>query len=339
MGCCCCCFSSSGVSEHQRNNDQFQQANGSGAEVGISELNFAVKKNEELVAGLLQEEVVSQGDESITSISELCILCVTRRRVCALIPCGHAATCFSCVIKFDKCPICRKTFLGLSRRYTGKAKNTAQNHLRCKHCGEFVLPFLFDGHQEVCGLRKMQEKRAAEEEEAKKKDRNEPRKLEGTGEAATQITCSSSSSATIATPVGVQEREAVEEGASDDKKRMTAVERIGSVKDMSCTTEPALVSNELTSVSQNTNILVPSKQDVEPTVELTRFKEGMSTVADGDGDTRCLECGKAVLSLSLHMVVVAPCGHVVLCEKCAVKKNSCPLCMETITKYFILYDY
>lgn len=134
----------------------------------VNQSTVAVKEVGGMFAQMVADEKVSDGES--LSVEDLCAVCMSRRRVCALLPCGHVVVCFSCSQRIQQtCPMCRSQFKCISRVYT-KGTANPQSELRCKHCHKFILPSLFSGHQETCGMRMMIEKRE-EEENAKAKAR------------------------------------------------------------------------------------------------------------------------------------------------------------------------
>jgi len=75
-----------------------------------------VKKVEEITgyappkAGLLKGSGAGDGAGSPEAEAEKnCVVCLTSKRDCALVPCGHASFCCDCAKKLKECPICRKT--------------------------------------------------------------------------------------------------------------------------------------------------------------------------------------------------------------------------------------
>lgn len=117
-----------------------------------------------------RDEIISmKADEVVKGdnvpLDDLCVVCMERRRVCAFLPCGHSVSCYSCAELMETCPVCRSEITGLCRIYP-EGTHSPQSDLRCKHCHAFVLPTLFDGHQEVCALRQMNLRREKEQEAA-----------------------------------------------------------------------------------------------------------------------------------------------------------------------------
>lgn len=70
------------------------------------------------------EPVVDDEPEDADEIpdGQLCVICVTRRRVPAFIPCGHVVCCRLCALTVErelnpKCPVCLQSIRGSMRVY------------------------------------------------------------------------------------------------------------------------------------------------------------------------------------------------------------------------------
>lgn len=287
-------------------------------------------------ANFIQEmkrlEVIPPSEEKTIAASELCSLCFCRRRVCVFIPCGHAAVCFTCTLSLSLCPICRVSIQGLSRRYTENETNDLQQVHRCKHCGEFVPPFLFDGHREVCGLRKMQERREKEERNAAEE---KERAISGRNSLA--ATSYITASAKPLSPAG--NRNGNNGNAHVCDKAKVRIMDSPNRRTNDSSNASLIASGKKMDVlgGSNSGGSVRVDGSVSPSEKEKHVESGFHSSDEGS-HYRCLECGLLVQPLSLHMVVTEPCGHVALCETCALKKFSCPVCFATIKNYFVLYD-
>ncbi|KAG5490274.1 hypothetical protein JKF63_00394 [Porcisia hertigi] len=103
-------------------------------------------------------------DEVASRDKQLCVVCMDRPRCYAFLPCGHISCCQECTKSLDQCPLCRQPREGLCQV---SLIVTAQ--YECKHCHELIVPTLFDGHREVCGLRQRQAQREAKKTAAEAK--------------------------------------------------------------------------------------------------------------------------------------------------------------------------
>lgn len=329
--CCCCEFY---IVSRSPSEFTIDHEDSSTHETTLKMIAKNTKKefSKNLIEELQRQEVVPPSEENTIAASELCSLCFSRRRVCVFIPCGHSSVCFTCTLSLSQCPICRVSIQGLSRRHTDSETNDLQQDHRCKHCGEFIRPFLFDGHQEVCGLRKMQERR----EEEEKNTANEKKRAISDGNsmaAASDITASAGSTSAVGNLKG--------NSSSADARYKEKVGITGSSDRKTNDTS----NSSLTSHSRKVGGLCRRNKDSSLHIDSSVFsavkekhvESGLHSSDEGSHH-RCLECGLLVQPLSLHMVVTEPCGHVALCEKCASKKFSCPVCFATIHQYFILYD-
>ena len=59
-----------------------------------------------------QEEEKEEENEALR-----CKICLFRRVVFTMVPCGHLCTCATCVPQIDKCPICRKVVSTIVRTF------------------------------------------------------------------------------------------------------------------------------------------------------------------------------------------------------------------------------
>lgn len=69
----------------------------------------------------LADVVVDEEPEEIPD-GELCVICLTRRRRSAFVPCGHLVCCQRCALSVErevspKCPVCRQTIRSSVRIY------------------------------------------------------------------------------------------------------------------------------------------------------------------------------------------------------------------------------
>jgi hypothetical protein len=55
--------------------------------------------------------------QSAAAPSSFCVLCLTKEKGLACVPCGHLATCVSCGQSLRSCPICRREIKALFRIY------------------------------------------------------------------------------------------------------------------------------------------------------------------------------------------------------------------------------
>lgn len=60
-----------------------------------------------------ESQIVSEEDTTDVPDGQLCVICLTRRRRSAFIPCGHLVCCHICAISVErevtpKCPVCRQ---------------------------------------------------------------------------------------------------------------------------------------------------------------------------------------------------------------------------------------
>ena len=51
-------------------------------------------------------------------LSDTCVLCQTRKRQLACLPCGHWATCVPCSPPLQSCPVCKKEIESFVSIYT-----------------------------------------------------------------------------------------------------------------------------------------------------------------------------------------------------------------------------
>ena len=69
---------------------------------------------------MVDDETEEDADE--IPDGELCVICVTRRRIPAFIPCGHVVCCRYCALTVErglnpKCPVCLQSIRGSMRIY------------------------------------------------------------------------------------------------------------------------------------------------------------------------------------------------------------------------------
>lgn len=69
-----------------------------------------------------ESQVLSEEDTTDVSDGQLCVICLTRRRRSAFIPCGHLVCCHSCAVSVaceatPNCPVCRQEIQTLVRIY------------------------------------------------------------------------------------------------------------------------------------------------------------------------------------------------------------------------------
>jgi len=56
----------------------------------------------------IQRKEEEEKKKALESESDLCVICLSAARNCALVPCGHSQVCVDCANRIDHCPICRK---------------------------------------------------------------------------------------------------------------------------------------------------------------------------------------------------------------------------------------
>eukprot|EP01063_Lacrimia_lanifica_P036597 TRINITY_DN7306_c0_g1_i1.p1 TRINITY_DN7306_c0_g1~~TRINITY_DN7306_c0_g1_i1.p1 ORF type:complete len:326 (+),score=76.71 TRINITY_DN7306_c0_g1_i1:86-1063(+) len=108
----------------------------------------------------------SDSDESDIPEDQACVICLTRRRQIAFIPCGHWTSCKRCSPLLTTCPMCREP---ISKRLCvdGEAVN------KCPVCTLQIHHTFFQSHREVCRIQMQRRKREAEEEEQARKDKEQ----------------------------------------------------------------------------------------------------------------------------------------------------------------------
>jgi len=66
---------------------------------------------------MLQSSRVSGTQQELAKSATLCIVCSTRNRALALVPCGHFSVCVQCGHSLAMCPICGTNIKALIRIY------------------------------------------------------------------------------------------------------------------------------------------------------------------------------------------------------------------------------
>eukprot|EP01060_Flectonema_neradi_P023588 TRINITY_DN3185_c0_g1_i1.p1 TRINITY_DN3185_c0_g1~~TRINITY_DN3185_c0_g1_i1.p1 ORF type:complete len:303 (+),score=41.08 TRINITY_DN3185_c0_g1_i1:49-957(+) len=104
---------------------------------------------------------LSSGSDSTFEEGDECVICLTKQRSVAFVPCGHWSCCKKCASKITTCPMCREQ-VREHLYVSGKAVN------KCPVCKIQIHPTFYTSHREVCRIQMAKrEREAASGEEAK----------------------------------------------------------------------------------------------------------------------------------------------------------------------------
>ena len=116
-----------------------------------------------------QTPSVASSSESSFEEGDECVICLTKQRSVAFVPCGHWSCCKRCASKITTCPMCREQ-VREHLYVSGKAVN------KCAVCKLQIHPTFYTSHREVCRIqmaRRAKEESDLQEQQRKIEDADE----------------------------------------------------------------------------------------------------------------------------------------------------------------------